>query len=323
MDTLFSSPIVITGAAGFIGSNVAKALLKQGATVIGIDNLNDYYNPAWKEENLAELRPYPTFHFYHHDILHQEAVAALFEKHRPGCVIHLAARAGVRPSIVQPELYAEVNIMGTLYMLEAARKYGVKRFVFASSSSVYGNQSSVPFTESDPCNSPVSPYAATKKTGELLCYNYSHLYDLSCACLRFFTVYGPHGRPDMAPYLFTEAILHDRPITQYGDGSTQRDYTYIDDIVAGILAAAAYDSQFDVFNLGNDQPVSLRHFIQTLEKITGKSAHLELKPIPAGDVDRTWADISKAKQLLHYQPQTSFEDGLARFVAWYSTTRLS
>ncbi len=316
-----SQIILVTGVAGFIGSHTAARLLEQGHTVIGIDNLNDYYNPKWKEENLLSLREHKNFTFYQTDILDMPKMEEIFAQHTPRTVMHFAARAGVRQSVQEPELYAEVNVLGTLKVLELAQKYLVKQFVFASSSSVYGNQTKVPFSETDPCNEPVSPYAATKKSGEMLCHTFSMTSPMNILCLRFFTVYGPAGRPDMAPYLFTEALLHDQPITQFGDGSTRRDYTFIDDIVNGVVSSLQLETKFEIINLGNNQPVSLKEFIATLEKVTGKQAQVIYQEIPTGDVTQTWADITKAQQLLHYHPSTSLEQGLQKFVDWYRQHR--
>lgn len=314
--------IIVTGVAGFIGSHVAKALLTRGDRVVGIDDLNDYYSPEWKKANITPLKNDAGFIFFEGDIRNQSFIENIWEQYSADAVIHLAARAGVRPSLEFPLLYESVNVGGTLTVLEACRKFQVKKVVFASSSSVYGNQGVTPFTESMTTDFPLSPYAATKKAGEVLCATYSQLYKISCTCLRFFTVYGPGGRPDMAPYLFTKAILDDKPIVQYGDGSTARDYTYIDDIVQGVIAALEVESLFEAINLGNNQPVSLHDFISTIERITGKKAHRNIQPIPAGDMKVTFAETSKAKNLLHYQPHTDIETGMTHFIEWYKKTRL-
>jgi UDP-glucuronate 4-epimerase len=319
--------ILVTGCAGFIGSHTTKALLKGGYQVIGVDNLNDYYNPAWKQQNLKQFEHKNNFTFNRLDITHQKSLEKLFRQaqeqgQKIDKIVHLAARAGVRPSIEQPLLYEKVNVGGTLNLLELAREYQVPHFIFASSSSVYGNQQKVPFSETDPVNQPVSPYAATKKAGEMLCYTYAHLYDIKTTCLRFFTVYGPAGRPDMALYLFTEAILKEEPINKFGDGSTKRDYTYIDDIAAGVLAAVQKPFKFEIINLGNNQPVSLNEFIALLEKITGKTAKINQMGMQPGDVELTYADIKKAQKMLGYEPRTSFKDGLTQFVQWYRMNRL-
>lgn len=315
--------ILITGAAGFIGSNLTSKLLKEGYFIVGLDNLNDYYDPLWKLENISNFQHNPNFKFIKGDVLDEKLLKSIFKKHSFDCVIHLAARAGVRPSIANPKLYEEVNVRGTLNILEQAKNNNIKKFIFASSSSVYGNQSKVPFSEKDPVNTPVSPYAATKKAGEALCYTYSHLYCLPVVCLRFFTVYGPGGRPDMAPYLFTKAILEEKPIKKFGDGTTSRDYTYIDDIVSGISSALDYECNFEIFNLGNSHPVTLNKFIENLETITGKKAIIEALPMQPGDVEKTYADISKAQKLLNYAPRTTFFQGLSLFVTWYRKNRLN
>lgn len=314
--------ILVTGCAGFIGSNLTGRLLSEGYFVVGLDNLNDYYNPAWKLENLAKFKANKNFIFVKGDILNVKLLEKLFKTYKFSSVVHLAARAGVRPSIADPGLYEEVNVRGTLNMLDVAKNYKIQKFVFASSSSVYGNQSKVPFSEKDPVNNPVSPYAATKKAGEMLCYTYSHLYKLPVVALRFFTVYGPGGRPDMAPYLFTESILKGKPFKKFGRGTTSRDYTYIDDIVEGILLAMKYDCQYEVFNLGNSHPITLNKFISDLEKITGNEAIIENLPMQPGDVQTTYSDISKAQKLLGFNPKTSFYDGLSNFVDWFKENRV-
>jgi UDP-glucuronate 4-epimerase len=289
--------------------------------VVGIDNINDYYEIKWKQNNLDQLIKNKNFTFYKIDIINEDKLSELCQKFSPEIIIHLAARAGVRPSIIDPKLYELVNIRGTLNMLEIAKDYKVNKFIFASSSSVYGNSSKTPFTETDRVDFPISPYASTKKAGEELCYTYSHLYNLSISCLRFFTVYGPKGRPDMAPYMFTEAIATGKPIKRFGNGTTGRDYTYIDDIVNGIIAAANYLEPFDIFNLGNSSPVLLNTFISTIEKIVGKYAIIEEFPMQQGDVDITYADINKAKELLGYSPETSLEEGMQIFYNWLKDSR--
>lgn len=314
--------ILVTGCAGFIGSCLCTRLVKGGKQVVGLDNLNDYYNPSWKLENIKHIRNHEGFKFIKGDILDEKLLSSLFKKQKIGCVVHLAARAGVRPSIVSPELYEEVNVRGTLNMLEVAKNHKIKKFVFASSSSVYGNVSKVPFSENDPVSFPVSPYAATKKSGELLCYTYSHLFSLPVVCLRFFTVYGPRGRPDMAPYLFTKAIFEGQPINKFGDGTTSRDYTYIDDIIKGIISAINYRCKYEIFNLGNSHPVTLNEFIDSLEIISGKKTIIKKMPMQPGDVKTTYADIRKAEKYLGYNPQTGFFEGLKKFVKWYKKERM-
>lgn len=309
--------ILITGAAGFIGSHVAEAYLNQGKSVIGLDNLNDFYDPEIKKENISQLKKYDMFKFVEGDILDENVIDELFSKTKISLLVHLAAMAGVRPSISQSSYYTDVNIKGTVNLLEACKKYQVKKILFASSSSVYGNNKKVPFSEEDVVDYPVSPYAATKKAGELICHTYSHLYDLSIACLRFFTVYGPKQRPEMAIHLFTDAIQKGRPISVFNEGHCLRDYTYIDDIVQGMLSIAKNDFKFDVINLGESETISTLDMIRLIEKELGKKAQLNLLPAQPGDVDQTFADISRAKQIYDYQPKVSIQDGIKRFVAWY------
>ncbi|MCC6710917.1 MAG: GDP-mannose 4,6-dehydratase [Candidatus Pacebacteria bacterium] len=314
--------ILLTGVAGFIASHTAEKLLNDGHEVVGIDEINDYYNVEWKQENLAKLKKYENFSFVQADIRDLDSLEKIFSQNSFNAIMNLAGRAGVRPSIEEPLLYEETNAKGTLNLLEMAKKYQIKKFILASSSSVYGNQQKVPFSEIDPVNEPISPYAASKKSAEMYCHVYSHLYGIQSVCLRFFTVYGPNGRPDMAPYLFTEAILKGKPIKKFGDGETKRDYTYIDDIVSGVVASLKLENQFEVINLGNNQPVSLNEFISTLEEITGLTMKIEQLPMQPGDVEVTYADISKAQKLLDYQPKTSFKAGMTKFVAWYKASRV-
>ena len=309
---------LVTGAAGFIGSSVTERLLQDNLGVIGLDCLNDYYNPDWKLQNIGDLAKYNSFDFIKGDILDEELLSELFSRHKFDVVVHIAARAGVRPSIADPKLYELVNVRGTLNLLEEARKHKVPQFVFASSSSVYGNRTDTPFSEHDRVDFPISPYAATKKAGEELCYTYAHLYGLKVTCLRFFTVYGPKGRPDMAPYLFAESIMKGQPIKRFGKGDSGRDYTYIDDIVSGITAAIHHPAAYEIFNLGNSSPVSLNDFIATLEKIIGKRAVIKQLPKQQGDVDITFANISKAKKMLNYNPKTNLEDGLRKLIEWFA-----
>jgi UDP-glucuronate 4-epimerase len=308
--------VLVTGGAGFIGSHLAEALLAHGCAVAILDDLNDYYDPALKRANLDLVGRAGRFEFVRGDIGDAALVAELLERFRPEAIAHLAARAGVRPSLEQPVLYQRVNVEGTAVLLEAARRHGVRQFVFASSSSVYGTASRVPFSEDDPVRAPISPYAASKIAGEALCHVYAHLYGMRIVCLRFFTVYGPRQRPDLAIRKFAEAIAAGRPIPVYGDGSTGRDYTYIGDIVAGILAAMRCPASFDVFNLGNSSPVLLRDMIQTLERVLGRKAVIDRQPPQPGDVPITYADISKAKRLLGWTPQTPLEEGIRRMAAW-------
>jgi UDP-glucuronate 4-epimerase len=307
---------LVTGGAGFIGSHTSRALLSQGDEVVIVDNFNDYYNPGIKEKNVEDLVANGA-ELHRLDIRDQEGVAKLVALTKPDKIVHIAARAGVRPSIQDPLLYEQVNVGGTVNLLEAARASEVPHFVFASSSSVYGNSDKIPFSEDQPVDNPISPYAATKRAGEMFCENYSRLFGLQTTCLRFFTVYGPSGRPDMAPYLFTKAISAGRPIKRFGDGSTKRDYTFISDIVAGVVAATENPFPFEIINLGNHQTVSLTEFITTIEDILGKKAVIEQHPKQPGDVDMTYANIDKAKRLLNYDPKTNIKQGMSKFIEWY------
>lgn len=310
--------ILVTGAAGFIGSHVAEALLARGDTVVGFDNLNSYYNPAFKEQNLALLRRFEQFVFVKGDLADRAAVEKLFADHPIRRVGHIAARAGVRPSIEDPYIYEESNIKGTLNLLEASRRAGIENFVLTSSSSVYGNSTQIPFREDDSAtDKPVSPYAASKKATEVFGHTYSHLYKLPVNVVRPFTVYGPRGRPDMAPWLFLESALRGKPIKKFGDGSTRRDYTFIDDFAVGFVNAIDRVFGYEIFNLGNSATVSLNEAIQTIEEVTGKRLIIEQLPPQPGDVDLTNADITKARKLLDYSPQTSFKEGMKLFRAWF------
>jgi UDP-glucuronate 4-epimerase len=309
--------ILVTGGAGFIGSHVCDALLERGDSVICVDNFNDYYSPEIKRGNIKHNLDNEEFKLFETDILDFEGMKKIFESEELDKVVHLAARAGVRPSIKNPFLYQEVNVKGTLNLLELAKDFNIKNFIFGSSSSVYGNNKKIPFSEEDNVDFPISPYAATKKEGELNCYTYHHLHGLNISCLRFFTVYGPRGRPDMAPYLFTKTIFEGGLITRYGDGSTSRDYTYVSDIVKGIMAALDKDLKFEIINLGNSSPVRLNELIAVVEKHVGKKVEIVSEEIPQGDVIITYADISKAQKLLGYVPQVSLDEGIGKLVKWY------
>lgn len=304
--------VFITGVAGFIGSNLARTMLDQGYKVSGIDNFDTFYDSAIKRKAVARLTEYEAFKLREGDIRHRETLDIIFGSEKPDLVIHLAARAGVRPSIEQPELYYDVNVTGTLVLLEAMRAAGIKDMLFASSSSVYGNNKKVPFSETDPVDNPISPYAATKKAGELLCYTYHHLYDFNIYCLRFFTVYGPGQRPEMAIQQFGRKISEGTPITLFGDGTTRRDYTFISDITAGIIACANNLKGYEIFNLGNSDTISLIGLVRSIEDTLGKKAIIEWKPMQAGDVEITFADISKARRLLNYSPGYPVHRGLLR-----------
>jgi len=313
--------ILLTGGAGFIGSHVAEAMIRRGAQLSIVDNLDNFYAPSRKRLNLEEISKVGTYEFFETDVRDEAALRKVAEKVQPEIVIHLAARAGVRPSIEQPALYESVNVGGTVNLLEICRELRVERMIFGSSSSVYGITNSVPFCEDDPKTRPISPYAATKLAAELMCYTYAHLYGLTTICLRFFTVYGPRQRPDLAIHKFIALIEAGKSIPVYGDGSMGRDYTYVDDIVAGLIASLEYvpaaTVPFEVFNLGNCHPMRLAELIAKLEVATGTNALQERLPDQPGDVPITWADIDKAKRLLGYSPQTSMEEGLRNFVAWY------
>ncbi|WP_066633714.1 GDP-mannose 4,6-dehydratase [Desulfolucanica intricata] len=321
--------ILVTGGAGFIGSHLCKALLHKNQKVIIIDNFNDFYDPGIKKNNIVEIKKMmgsngidsDNLQVVEGDIRDQENLDKLFIEYKINLIVHLAAMAGVRPSIKNPLVYNDVNIRGTLNLLEMCKKYEVDKFVYASSSSVYGNNEKVPFAESDNVDYPISPYAATKKAGELLCHTYHYLYDIDAACLRFFTVYGPGQRPDLAIHKFTKLIINEQELPFYGDGSTERDYTYIDDIIDGVTKTIdwiqAGKGRYDIFNLGESNTVSLKRMVETLEKVIGKKAKLNILPVQPGDVNRTFADISKSKKVLGYNPTMDFEDGIEKFVAWY------
>ena len=304
--------VFITGVAGFIGSSLARTMLEQGYKVSGLDNFDTFYDPAIKRKAVGGLAGYKSFKLHEGDISHRETLDKIFSAEKPDLVIHLAARAGVRPSIEQPELYYDVNVTGTLVLLEAMRAAGIKDMLFASSSSVYGNNRKVPFSETDPVDNPISPYAATKKAGELLCYTYHHLYDFNIYCLRFFTVYGPGQRPEMAIQQFGRKISEGKPITLFGDGTTRRDYTFISDITAGIIACANNLKGYEIFNLGNSDTISLIDLVRGIEETLGRKAVIEWKPMQAGDVEITYADISKARRLLNYSPGYPVHKGLLR-----------
>jgi UDP-glucuronate 4-epimerase len=310
---------LITGGAGFIGSHLVDRLLATDVERITVvDDFNDFYNPAIKRNNIREHQNDSRYSIHEADIRDRAALEQMFNEGKFDCVVHLAARAGVRPSLAEPQLYTETNINGTVNLLELARKHNIKQFVFGSSSSVYGINAKVPFSEDDPIRQPISPYAATKGAGELLCHTYSHLYGLRCVCLRFFTVYGPRQRPDLAIHKFAKLISQHKPIPVFGDGTTRRDYTYIDDIINGVTAAIYYDrTNYEVLNLGESRTVELRELISLLEKELDTHAIIERQPPQPGDVPQTFADVSKARALLNYQPKTQIEEGLRRFVEWF------
>ena len=310
---------LVTGGAGFIGSHLVDRLLATGVErVTVVDDFNDFYDPSIKRDNIRDHVNDPRYKISEVDIRDRAALDQIFEKNNFDCIVHLAARAGVRPSLSEPQLYTETNINGTLNLLELARQKNIKQFVFGSSSSVYGINAKVPFSEDDPISQPISPYAATKGAGELLCHTYSHLYELRCICLRFFTVYGPRQRPDLAIHKFARLISQGKPIPVFGDGTTRRDYTYVDDIIDGVTAAIDYDkSNYEVINLGESRTVELRELISLLEKELDIHATIDRQPSQPGDVPQTFADISKARALLGYAPKTQIEEGLHRFVEWF------
>ncbi len=320
-----SASFVVTGVAGFIGSPLSAALLARGDHVIGVDNFDPFYDRKLKLANVAQLAP-DRFELVELDIRDAQAVREVFDRVRPDGVFHIAALAGVRPSIDDPARYASVNVDGLVSVLEAARACDCHHFIFASSSSVYGNNTKVPFAETDPVDEPISPYAATKRAGELICHTYSRLFGISIACLRFFTVYGPAQRPDLAIGKFMRLIADDRTVPMFGDGSTSRDYTYIDDIIQGVLAAHEFLSSsspkpqasplFRIFNLGGSQPVSLREMIEAVGAVVGNKPRIEQLPMQVGDVQRTYADLSRSREELGFDPQTPFEDGLRQQWAW-------
>jgi UDP-glucuronate 4-epimerase len=311
--------ILVTGGAGFIGSHLVDKLLSEGDwNVTVVDDFNDFYEPSIKRANAERHSQHSNYRLEEADIRQRVALERIFDETQVDCIVHLAARAGVRPSLDQPLLYSQTNIEGTLNLLELSRQHNINQFVFGSSSSVYGINAKVPFSEDDPIRQPISPYAATKAAGELLCHTYTHLYGIRCVCLRFFTVYGPRQRPDLAIYKFARLISEGKPIPVFGDGTTRRDYTYVDDIIAGVRAAIDYTrTDYEVINLGESRTVELRELISLLEKELGLSAKIDRQPLQPGDVPQTFADISRARQLLEYNPQTQIETGIKRFVEWF------
>lgn len=314
--------ILITGGAGFIGSHLVDRLLAEGDwSVTVVDDFNDFYDPSIKRANVSRNKQHPRYYSFEADIRDRSVLNEIFREEKFDSIVHLAARAGVRPSLEQPLLYAETNIIGTMNLLELARDHGIKQFVFGSSSSVYGINAKVPFSEDDPIRQPVSPYAATKAAGELLCHTYAHLYGIRCVCLRFFTVYGPRQRPDLAIHKFARLMSENKPIPVFGDGTTCRDYTFIDDIIAGVRAAIDYrETDYEVINLGESRTVELRELISLIEKEMGTTAKIDRQPEQPGDVPRTFADVTKARKLLGYDPQTPIEEGIHRFVEWFRET---
>ena len=313
--------IVVTGGAGFIGSHLCEKLLSLGSKIICIDSFDDFYNPAIKEDNISEVTGSSHFKLYRSDITNPTQMEKIFSENSIDMVIHLAARAGVRPSIEKPLLYEKVNILGTINLLECCKKYNISKFIFASSSSVYGGNKKIPFSEKDNVDHPISPYAATKKAGELICYTYYDLYKISIYCFRFFTVYGPRQRPEMAIHKFTRLILGGEEIEIYGDGSSSRDYTYIDDVISGITKSLNTVKGFEIINLGNSNTVKLIDLIRLIEITTGEKGDLKFTKSQPGDVFITYADIRKARKMLKYFPETNIEEGLIKFVKWYKEKR--
>ncbi len=312
---------LITGGAGFIGSNLADFLLEGNNKIIVIDNFNNFYNPKLKRENVKNNLSNKNYKLYEGDIRSIEDIEKVFKENTIDIVIHLAAMAGVRPSIENPTLYQEVNCLGTQNILEMMKNYNIKNLVMASSSSVYGNNKKVPFKETDLVDFAISPYAATKKANEVMTHVYHKLYEFNVIMLRFFTVYGPRQRPDLAINKFTKSMINDQEITMFGDGTTSRDYTYINDIVSGINSSANYilnnNNVYEIINLGNSNPVSLKEMINTISKVLEKIPKIRQMPMQQGDVNTTYADISKAKKLLNYEPKTSFKKGIEKYVEWY------
>ena len=309
--------ILVTGGAGFIGSHTIKALLDRGDQIVAIDNFNDYYDPTLKEDRINLFLQDYHFKLYRLDISEPEKLRVVFEENRIDKICHLGAQAGVRYSLDRPEVYIKSNILGTHNLLELAREFGINNFIFASSSSVYGGNEKIPFAEIDPVDRPISLYAATKKANELEVYAYHHLFGINAVGLRFFTVYGPWGRPDMAYFKFVDKILSGQTIDVYNNGKMQRDFTYIDDIVAGILATIDYCRGYEIFNLGNNQPVELETLIKVIENNLNKKAEKKYLPLQPGDVVSTYADIEKAKRILNWQPKIKIKDGIEKFIKWY------
>jgi len=309
-------PVLVTGGAGFIGSHLVESLLADGRAVVCVDDFNDFYDPALKRANAAAHARNPLFTLIEADIRDLDAMRAAFRRGF-GQVVHLAARAGVRPSVEQPLLYLDVNERGTLILLECCREFGVRSFIFASSSSVYGINSKVPFSEDDPISRPASPYAATKRAGELMCHTWHHLYGIHATCLRFFTVYGPRQRPDLAIHKFARLMTAGAEVPIYGDGSMRRDFTYVDDIISGVRAAMDKDFPYEIFNLGNSNPISVSELVSLLERHLGLEARTVRKPVPPGDVPITCADVSRSAELLGYRVTTPIDEGIAKFCAWF------
>ncbi len=309
--------ILVTGAAGFIGSHLTEILLKRGEQVVAVDNFNDYYNPARKRANIASFQNHHNLSLYESDICDAEAIEQIFARHKPHAVAHLGAYPSVRYSIGRAKLYTEVNIVGTVNLLEAARVNGTEIFVFASTSSIYGHTTQLPFIETDPCNLPLAPYSASKKAGEVIGHTYYNLHQINFTALRFFNVYGPRGRPDMMPFMVTDRIVKGREIELFDAGQMKRDWTYIDDIVSGVVAALERPLGYEIINLGRGAPVLMADFVKIVEELIGKKAILSTPPAPPSEPKITFANIDKAHRLLNYNPQTPVAEGLAQLWAWY------
>ncbi len=317
MSELPEGPVLVTGAAGFIGSHLCERLVARGQEVVGLDSFTDDYDPAIKRSNLQGLLAGKGFRLVEGDIRDADLLARLFGEHGFGAVVHLAAKAGVRPSVADPPLYHDVNGTGSARLLVAARDASVQRIVFASSSSVYGGNEKVPFHEDDDVSLPVSPYAATKRSNELTCHTFHHLYGMDIACLRFFTVYGPRQRPEMAIHKFVRLIEQGQPLPLFGDGTTERDYTFIDDIMDGVVKALDRSRGYRIYNLGESRTISLKRLVEAIGEATGREPRVEWEPMQPGDVVRTFADIGRAREELGYDPRIDLEQGLERFVTWY------
>ena len=306
----------MTGGAGFIGSHLCEYLLKTNHQVVCVDNFNSYYDPGIKERNISSIKNNKEFSLFKADIRNRDKLAEIFKKSKPELIIHLAAMPGVRPSIENPFLFFDVNVTGTLTVLETMRSFGINKMIFASSSSVYGNNLKVPFSESDPVENQISPYASSKRACELLCYTYYSLYKFNIFCLRFFTVYGPRQRPDLAIHKFTSRIFENKPVQIYGDGTTTRDYTYISDVIEGINNSIIRLKGFNIYNIGESRTISLSNMIETIENVLGKKTIKEFLPKQPGDVERTYADIDKARRELNYNPVVNFKEGIEEFIKW-------
>jgi len=308
---------LVTGGAGFIGSHLCEALLARGDRVVCVDNFNDYYSPERKRRNIAHALDHPNYTLIEADLRDDAAIDEIFATHQPYKVAHIAAMGSISYSVRYPKLYEEVNVRGTLNILDAARRTNAQGVVLASTSSIYGRTDKIPFVETDSTDRPLAPYPASKKATEVLAASFNTSYGLPCICVRFFNVYGPRGRPDMTPYMFTDAIVHGRPITLYDGGRPRRDWTYVDDIVAGVVATLDADYSYEVFNLGRGQPVVMRDFVTIIERLVGKQARIIDAPLPDNEASVTYADVSKAQGMLGYAPRVSIEEGLRNFWQWY------